>query len=138
MSNRALTLAVALSIFLALPAASFAGGLVRHARYAGTDSMPIRNIPHGPPNAGGPDNASGMATLSQPHVAVPTQPDVSRNPTVAPAMNFGQQSLPEAPVGHRQPRADQVPPEDNLMNPKDPVNQENAAIDRMLNICRGC
>jgi hypothetical protein len=53
-------------------------------------------------------------------------------------MNFGQQSLPEAPVGHRQPRADQVPPEDNLMNPKDPVNQENAAIDRTLNICRGC
>jgi hypothetical protein len=100
--------------------------------------MPIRSIPHGPPNAGGPDNApdrgdlgnaSGMATLPRPHVAAST-----RNP----AMNFDQQSLPEAPVGHRQPRADQVPSEDNLMNPKDPVNQENAAIDRILNICRGC
>jgi hypothetical protein len=49
------------------------------------------------------------------------------------------QLLPEAPVGHRQPRADQVPPEKNLMDPNDPVNQENAALDRMINgICRGC
>jgi len=47
--------------------------------------------------------------------------------------------LPEAPVGHRQPRADQVPSEKNLMNPNDPVNQENAALDRMINgIYRGC
>jgi len=44
-----------------------------------------------------------------------------------------------APVGHRQPRADQVPSEKSLMNPNDPVNQENAALDRMINnICRGC
>jgi hypothetical protein len=36
-------------------------------------------------------------------------------------------------------RADQVPSEKNLMNPNDPVNQENAALDRMINgICRGC
>jgi len=50
-----------------------------------------------------------------------------------------QQMLPETPVGHRQPRADQVPSEKNLMNPNDPVNQENAALDRMINgICRGC
>jgi len=41
--------------------------------------------------------------------------------------------------GYRQPRADQVPSERNLMNPNDPVNQENAALDRMINsICRGC
>jgi len=27
----------------------------------------------------------------------------------------------------------------NLMDPKDPINQENAALDRMINgICRGC
>ena len=58
------------------------------------------------------------------------QPAGSRNP---PSMNLDQQSLPEAPVGHRQPRADQVPSEKNLMNPNDPVNQENAALDRMIN-----
>ena len=147
MSNKALRLAIALSILLALPASSFAGGFARHAGYAGTGSMPIPSIPHGPENAGGLDNAtdrsdlvdaSWMATLPQPHIAVPTQPKVSRNSVAAPASNFDQQSVPEAPVGHRQPRADRVPSEDNLMNPNDPINRENADIDRMLNICRGC
>jgi hypothetical protein len=47
--------------------------------------------------------------------------------------------LREAPVGHRQPRADQVPSEKNLMNPNDTVNRENAELDRKLRgICRGC
>ena len=67
------------------------------------------------------------------------QPAGSRNPAAAPSMNSDQQLRPEAPVGHRQPRVDQVPSEKNLMNPNDPVNQENAALDRMINgICRGC
>jgi hypothetical protein len=45
----------------------------------------------------------------------------------------------EAPVGHRQPRADQVPSEKNLSNPGDPVNKEDAALDRKIkSICRGC
>ena len=64
----------------------------------------------------------------------------SRNPAAPRSTNSGQQLLPgAAPVGHRQPRADQVPSEKNLMNPNDPINQENAALDRMINgICRGC
>ena len=37
----------------------------------------------------------------------------SRNP--APLMSSNQQSIPEAPIEHRQPRADQVPSEKNLM-----------------------
>ena len=45
----------------------------------------------------------------------------------------------DAPVGHRQPRADQVPSEKNLGNPNDPVNREDAALDRKIkSICRGC
>jgi hypothetical protein len=45
----------------------------------------------------------------------------------------------DAPVGHRQPRADQVPSEKNLANPNDPVNREDAALDRKIkSICRGC
>jgi hypothetical protein len=45
----------------------------------------------------------------------------------------------EAPVGHRQPRADQVPPEKNLSNPNDPANREDALLDRKIkSICRGC
>jgi hypothetical protein len=45
----------------------------------------------------------------------------------------------EAPVGHRQPRADQVPSEKNLSDPNDPINREDAALDKKIkSICRGC
>jgi hypothetical protein len=153
MSNRALKFAIAFSIILIPPAASFArgghGGFARHAGSAGTGNVPISGIPRGPGNAGGLNNAtvdpSGVgnafkaARLPQPHIVGPTQPGGPRNPAAPQSMNLDQQSLPEAPVGHRQPRADQVPSEKNLMDPNDPVNQENAALDRMINgICRGC
>jgi hypothetical protein len=47
--------------------------------------------------------------------------------------------LPQAPVGHRQPRAGDVPSEKNLSNPNDPANLEDAALDRKIkSICRGC
>ena len=112
--------------------------------------MPISGIPRGPANAGGMNNAavdpSGignaakMATLPQPHIAAPTQPGGTRNPAGPPSMNLNQQALPEAlGGGGRQPRADQVPSESHLMNPNDPINRENATLDRMINgICRGC
>jgi hypothetical protein len=45
----------------------------------------------------------------------------------------------EAPVGHRQPRADQVPSEKNLSDPNDAANREDAALDKKIkSICRGC
>ena len=45
----------------------------------------------------------------------------------------------EAPIGHRQPRADQVPSEKNLSDPNNPANKEDAALDRKIkSICRGC
>ena len=44
-----------------------------------------------------------------------------------------------APVGHRQPRAGDVPDEKNLTNPNDPVNKEDALLDKKIrSICRGC
>jgi hypothetical protein len=44
-----------------------------------------------------------------------------------------------APVGHRQPRIDEVPSEKNLNNPNDPLNRDDAALDRKIkSICRGC
>ncbi|WP_426433941.1 hypothetical protein [Bradyrhizobium genosp. P] len=50
----------------------------------------------------------------------------------------GGQLLP-APVGHRQPRADEVPSEKNLSNPNDAANKEDAALDKKIkSICRGC
>ena len=44
-----------------------------------------------------------------------------------------------APVGHRQPRADQVPSEKDLNNPNNAANREDAALDKKIkSICRGC
>src|SRR3984957_11094605 len=162
MSNRAMKIAVALSIVLTPPAASFArgggghggghggyarrGGFGRIAGSAGTGNVPISGIPRGPGNAGGLNNAtvdpsghnvSRIASPLLPHLAVPTQPGGSRNPVAPLSMNLNQQALPEAlGGGGRQPRADQVPAEQSLMD-RD-LNRENAADDRMLDICRGC
>jgi hypothetical protein len=48
-------------------------------------------------------------------------------------------TIPQAPIGHRQPRADQVPSEKNQTNPNDQLAKENAILDRkMKSICRGC
>jgi hypothetical protein len=163
MSNRAMKIAVALSIVLPPPAASFArgggghggayGGFGRLAGSAGTGNVPISGIPRGPANAGGlinatvdPSgygNASRLGTLPQPNIAAPTQPGGSRNPAARLSINLNQQALPEAlGGGGRQPRADQVPSEQNLIDPDGPysreLNRENAAVDRKLNICRGC
>jgi hypothetical protein len=157
MSSRALKIAIAVSIVLTPPAASFArgghgghGGFARAAGSAGTGNVPISGIPRGPANAGGLNNAtvdpSGIGNASrigpqpQPNMAVSTQPGGTRNPAGPPSMNLNQQALPEAVGGGgRQPRADQVPSESNLRNPNDPINRENAALDRMINgICRGC
>ena len=160
MSSRALKIAIAVSIVLTPPAASFArgghgghGGFARAAGSAGTGNVPISGIPRGPANAGGLNNAtvdpSGMGNASrigpqpQPNMAVSTQPGGTRNPAGPPSMNLNQQALPEAlGGGGRQPRADQVPSEQSLMDPNGPynreLNRENAAVDRMLDICRGC
>lgn len=47
--------------------------------------------------------------------------------------------IPEAPIGHRQPRASDVPSEKNLSNPSDPINKEDAVLDKKIkSICRGC
>ena len=51
----------------------------------------------------------------------------------------GAAGIPQAPVGHRQPRAGDVPDEKNLSDPNDPLSKENAALDRKIkSICRGC
>jgi hypothetical protein len=51
----------------------------------------------------------------------------------------GSGGLPPAPVGHRQPRASDVPNEKNLSDPNNPVNKEDAILDKKIkSICRGC
>jgi hypothetical protein len=45
----------------------------------------------------------------------------------------------QAPVGHRQPRASDVPDEKNLSSPSDMTSKDDAALDRKIkSICRGC
>ena len=62
----------------------------------------------------------------------------SKTGSTSGAANQSQPSR-EAPIGHRQPRADEVPSEKNLSNPNDPANREDAALDRKIkSICRGC
>jgi hypothetical protein len=164
MSDRALNIAVVLSLVLTFPTAAFARGgghggggfargFARAAGSAGTGNVPISGIPRGPANVGGLNNAtvdpSGVvnalspAGLPQPHIAAPTQPGGFRNPAAPLSMNLNRQALPEAlGGGRRQPRADQAPSEQSLMDPNGPynreLNRENAAVDRMLDICRGC
>ena len=47
--------------------------------------------------------------------------------------------IPEAPIGHRQPRAGDVPNEKGLSDPNSPQNKEDAALDKKIkSICRGC
>ena len=60
-------------------------------------------------------------------------------PTGSPKITPDKQTTGGAPIGHRQPRTDQVPSENNLSNPNDPINREDAALDRKIkSICRGC
>ncbi|MBR0849980.1 hypothetical protein JQ543_19660 [Bradyrhizobium diazoefficiens] len=48
-------------------------------------------------------------------------------------------SIPQAPVGHRQPRSTDVPNEKNITDPNDPLSKENQALDKKIkSICRGC
>ena len=47
--------------------------------------------------------------------------------------------LPQAPIGHRQPTRSDVPDEKNLGNSNDPINKEDAILDKKIkSICRGC
>ena len=49
------------------------------------------------------------------------------------------QQAPPAPVGHRQPRASDLPQDKILNDPNDPLSKENALLDRKIkSICRGC
>ena len=41
-----------------------------------------------------------------------------------------------APIGHRQPQANDVPSEN--ASDLEHIGEEDAAVDRKLNICRGC
>jgi hypothetical protein len=59
--------------------------------------------------------------------------------TIVPKSSPETRPIPEAPIGHRQPRRSDVPTESNISDPNNPVNKEDAALDRKIkSICRGC
>ena len=48
-------------------------------------------------------------------------------------------TIPQAPIGHRQPRGDQVPPGKSSADLNNRLDKENAILDqKMKSICRGC
>jgi hypothetical protein len=160
MSNASVKVAIALLIFLTSPAASFARGggghggghagfgAMRSAGAAGAGNVPISGIAPGPGNVGGihnitvdPSGIGGtgrLATLAQPHISAPTPPGGSPNPAALSSMNVEPQMLGEESGGHSQPRAGQVPSENDLIDPNSLANRHDAAFDRSLNICQGC
>jgi hypothetical protein len=72
-------------------------------------------------------------------VAAPAALAQTGSGTGSPGTTSQSSTLPQAPVGHRQPRADQVPSEKNLSDPNNPVNKEDEALDKKIkSICRGC
>ena len=79
---------------------------------------------------------AAMAFLAYGSVAMAQSATTPGSSTNSPNLSA---TTTDAPVGHRQPRTDQVPSEKNLSNPNDPVNKEDAALDRKIkSICRGC
>ena len=71
--------------------------------------------------------AAGPAAIAQTGTTNPSSPSLDK------------QGPWPAPVGHRQPRADQVPSENNVSNPNDAASREDAVLDRKIkSICRGC
>ena len=71
-------------------------------------------------------------------IGVPSTSAIAQSGNAGASKNGGG-GVPPAPVGHRQPRAGDVPDEKNLSNPNDPVNKEDAMLDKKIkSICRGC
>jgi hypothetical protein len=66
------------------------------------------------------------------------QSDMKNSPSIGQTITGG---IPQAPIGHRQPRASDLPDEHekNLMNANDAMSKEDAALDKKIkSICRGC
>jgi hypothetical protein len=68
---------------------------------------------------------------SSAHTASATMPSL-----LAPSLLAQNTRLAGAPVGHRQPHARDVPSENAV--DLEHIGEEDAAVDRKLNICRGC
>ena len=76
--------------------------------------------------------AAGAAAMAQGGAGASSYPKSS-------AGSSSDRPMIQAPIGHRQPRAGDVPSEQNLSDPNNPVNKEDALLDKKIkSICRGC
>ncbi|MGB5903591.1 MAG: hypothetical protein WBF99_02720 [Xanthobacteraceae bacterium] len=72
-------------------------------------------------------------------IAAPEAIAQSGRSGTSPTMPGANTAIPEAPVGHRQPRRSDVSDNAVQRDPNDPISREDAALDRKLkSICRGC
>jgi len=77
-------------------------------------------------------------TVSTIDVALTPEPEKA-GPTAGASGQRINGAIPQAPIGHRQPTASEVPDEKNLMNANDAMSKEDAALDKKIkSICRGC
>jgi hypothetical protein len=78
----------------------------------------------------------GLLVLIGAPAAIAQSGTKGTSPSIGQTINGG---IPQAPVGHRQPRAGDVPDEKNLGNTTDPISKEDALLDKKIkSICRGC
>jgi len=84
--------------------------------------------------------ANAQSSNSQPRAPQVSPPNVSSpnvsSPNVSSPMSQPSEpprGIPHAPVGHRQPRAGDVPNEGTITR-----SETDVELDRKLNICRGC
>lgn len=55
---------------------------------------------------------------------------------VALAASYEASAEPRAPIGHRQPNAESVP--DSVLREENKLKGDDTALDKGLDICRGC
>jgi len=75
------------------------------------------------------------ATIAQTVGSATSSPQSTAPPLLVPSLLTQNTRLIGAPVGHRQPHARDVPSENAA--DLEHIGEEDAAVDRKLNICRG-
>jgi len=81
-------------------------------------------------------SASAQAATQFGGAEAKAQGGMQNSPSIGQTINGG---IPQAPIGHRQPRVSDVPDEKNPMNANDAMSKEDAALDKKIkSICRGC
>ena len=77
----------------------------------------------------------GQATIAQ-TIGSAASSAGSASATAASSLTQKTRLIGDTPVGHRQPHESEIPPQN--ASDIEHIGEEDAAVDRKLNICRGC